>query len=107
MSQATSQFVGPHLAGVLHAGGVLQDSLISNQSVGSMRAVFAPKVQGVHNIARYALNAPLSAIKLFSSVAASLGSGGQANYAAANSVMDSWSHAQQSQVSHPSPNTPA
>ena len=89
---------GPQLAGVLHAGGVLQDALVPNQTAGGMRAVFAPKVNGTENIGRYACHAPLAAVNLFSSVAASLGSGGQANYAAANSVMDSWSHHQQVKV---------
>lgn len=89
---------GPPLAGILHASGVLRDNLIGNQTSGGMRAVFAPKVEGVRKITQYACTAPLLAVNLFSSVAASLGSGGQANYAAANSIMDSWSQMQSTQV---------
>ena len=93
---------GPHVAGVLHAGGVLSDGLLANQTPAGMKAVFAPKVNGVRNLEQYSRFAPLAAINLFSSVAASLGSGGQANYAAANSVMDAWSRSQSSQASRPS-----
>ena len=64
-----------------------------------MRVVFAPKVAGTRNIMSAARTAPLAALKLFSSVAASLGSGGQANYAAANAVMDCWAAQKQAQVS--------
>ena len=80
---------GQPLAGVLHAGGVLSDALIQNQTIQSMRAVFAPKVHGLRNIITTVGPQPVLALKLFSSVAASLGSAGQANYAAANAAMDS------------------
>jgi len=78
---------------------VLKDGLIQNQTARGMKSVFAPKVQGTHNILSATRAAPLVAVKVFSSVAASLGSGGQANYAAANAVMDCWAAQKQAQVS--------
>lgn len=79
------------LAGVLHAGGVLRDATLQKQTLAGLRAVFAPKASGSARLAAAPASTlqPLAAVKLFSSVAAALGSGGQANYAAANAVLDS------------------
>lgn len=78
------------LAGVLHAGGVLRDATLPNQTLAGLRAVAAPKVAGSRHLAVSAGASlqPLAATKLFSSVAAALGSGGQANYAAANAALE-------------------
>lgn len=35
---------GPLLTGVVHAGGVLADAMIPNQTAAAVRSVFAPKV---------------------------------------------------------------
>lgn len=77
-------------AGVLHAGGVLRDATLANQTLAGLRAVLAPKASGTARLATSAGAAlqPLAAVQLFSSVAAALGSGGQANYAAANALLD-------------------
>ena len=78
------------LAGLLNAGGVLRDATLPNQTLPGLRAVLAPKASGTANLAASpaAVLQPLSAVQLFSSVAAALGSGGQANYAAANALLD-------------------
>lgn len=61
-----------------------------------MRSVFAPKLGGAANLGgTLAQLQPLRAIKLFSSVAAALGSGGQANYAAANAALGAAAEQQQ------------
>ena len=86
------------MAGILHAGGVLNDALLQNQNAHTMRSVFAPKVQGTSHMLALAGRQPTNVVKLFSSVASSLGSGGQANYAAANAVMDQQAVQSQNQV---------
>ena len=95
---ATCCIAGPEVQGILLAGGVLRDATLAKQTAGSVRAVFAPKVAGAHAAVSAAYGAPLAAMKLFSSVAASMGSGGQANYAAANAVLDATAVRLQHQV---------
>lgn len=77
---------------ILHAAGTLQDSLISNQTQSSIRAVMAPKLGAgrVHNMLSVTAAMPLQQLVLFSSVASCLGAAGQANYVSANAVLDGW-----------------
>ena len=85
---------GGRLRGVLHAGGVLRDATLLNQSAGAGAAVFGAKVQSTWAAARaWAGAGALDSEVLFSSVAALLGSAGQANYAAANAALDAWAQA--------------
>jgi NAD(P)-dependent dehydrogenase (short-subunit alcohol dehydrogenase family) len=92
---------GPEIQGILHAGGVLSDATIVKQSASSMRQVMAPKTCGADNLLRcYGSSGhPVRVVKLFSSVAGLLGSGGQANYAAANALLDSTAQQLQMAVS--------
>ena len=77
------------LAGFLHAGGILQDAGLQQQTPGTIRAVHAPKTAGLHQLlAAAALAAPLQQALLFSSVAAVTGPAGSMNYAAANAALD-------------------
>jgi hypothetical protein len=73
---------------VFHAAGVLQDSLIGNQTQASIRAVMAPKAAA--NIMAATAMMPLQQLVLFSSVASTVGAAGQGNYVAANAVLDGW-----------------
>lgn len=78
------------LSAIMHAGGVLQDGLLLQQTAASVRAVCAPKLCFM---ARASMAAQLQAVQgfnLFSSVASFVGSAGQANYSAANSALDCW-----------------
>jgi acyl carrier protein len=72
----------------MHAGGVLADRVLSSQTLGSLRTVFAPKVQAAAQLSAAYSRQPDAFQLLFSSVAALLGSPGQANYSAANSALD-------------------
>ena len=64
-----------------------------------LRQVFAPKLAGLQNLAGSLFGAPVACSIAFSSIAAVLGSPGQANYAAANAATDAWVAASQAQVS--------
>ena len=82
---------GRRVGSFLHAGGVLRDAAIPNQTAGGVARVVAPKLPGLvraHDAAT-AFVATDSRV-VFSSVAATLGSAGQANYAAANAAADAW-----------------
>ncbi|GAX72978.1 hypothetical protein CEUSTIGMA_g431.t1, partial [Chlamydomonas eustigma] len=73
---------------VMHAGGVLADAMLQNQTLEGLRSVMAPKVAGLKQWTQATALQPSTGHVLFSSVASLLGSPGQANYAAANSALD-------------------
>jgi NADPH:quinone reductase-like Zn-dependent oxidoreductase len=76
------------LEGILHAGGVVRDATILHQNMNSIRATMGPKVDGLKSIFKQTQFLSVQACNVFSSVAAALGSGGQANYAASNTAVD-------------------
>ncbi|MCW3466423.1 SDR family NAD(P)-dependent oxidoreductase [Chitinophaga nivalis] len=76
--------------GILHAAGVLRDSLIVQKTVAELTAVFAAKVNGLVHLDIASSDLALDFFLLFSSAAAVLGNSGQADYAMANSFMDSY-----------------
>lgn len=78
----------PPLAGVIHAAGIIDDSVLTNQNAARLARVFAPKARGAWNLHRSTIDIPLDFFVLCSSLAAVLGSPGQANYAAANAWVD-------------------
>jgi acyl transferase domain-containing protein/protein-L-isoaspartate O-methyltransferase/acyl carrier protein len=83
---------GPPLRGVVHSAGVLDDAGLLQQDAGRFSKVFAPKVQGGWLLDRLTRADPLDWFVLFSSVAAVLGSRGQANHSAANAFLDLLAH---------------
>ena len=78
--------------GVWQAAGSISDGLLPNQSARGLQLVYAPKVHGLQRLAEATLSAPLKQMVLFSSIAALLGSPGQANYSAANTTLDALAH---------------
>lgn len=76
------------VSALLHASGVLRDAVLGRQTADGVRATFAPKVPGTLCMLSATGAHPMAAAALFSSLAALLGSAGQANYAAANTALD-------------------
>ncbi len=76
--------------GVIHAAGVLRDSMVRNKTPEEMDAVFAPKVYGTVHLDDSTRNDDLDFFVLFSSLAAVAGNNGQSDYSFANAFMDSF-----------------
>ncbi|WP_344280622.1 SDR family NAD(P)-dependent oxidoreductase, partial [Actinomadura napierensis] len=76
------------LTAVIHAAGVTDDAVVTSLTAQQIDKVFAPKVDAAWNLHQQTRHLPLSAFILFSSAAATLGSPGQAAYAAANHFLD-------------------
>ncbi|MGO4649463.1 SDR family NAD(P)-dependent oxidoreductase, partial [Nocardia sp. 2YAB30] len=79
---------GPALTAVIHAAGVVSDGTVDTLTPDQVDQVLAPKVDAALNLHELTVDHDLSAFVMFSSAAAILGSAGQGNYAAANSVLD-------------------
>ena len=76
------------IKGIIHAAGVLDDSLLQGQTWSSFERVIAPKVAGAWNLHRATKDISLDFFVLFSSVASLIGSPGQSNYGVANMGLD-------------------
>ncbi|MFD7099894.1 SDR family NAD(P)-dependent oxidoreductase [Streptomyces xanthophaeus] len=76
------------LRAVIHSAGVLDDGVIGSLTPAQVERVMRPKIDAALHLHELTADMDLSAFVLFSSVAALIGSPGQANYAAANSTLD-------------------
>lgn len=87
----------PPLRGIVHAAGVIDDTLIIHQDRDRFNTTMAPKARGTWLLHAATIEQPLDFFICFSSAAAIVGSAGQANYAAANAYMDAVIHMRQAQ----------
>jgi short-subunit dehydrogenase/acyl carrier protein len=78
----------PPLAGVAHLAGVLDDAVLSQQSLERFRTTLAPKAFGACHLDRLTRDDELDFFIVSSSVSSLFGSPGQANYATANALLD-------------------
>lgn len=78
----------PPLRGIVHAAGVIEDGILRQQRWDQFERVLLPKVAGAWYLHNHLRDEALDFVVYFSSIASSLGSAGQGNYAAANAFMD-------------------
>jgi len=76
------------LCAVVHAAGITDDAAALSLAPEQLRAVLAAKVDAAWHLHQLTRESNLSAFVLFSSVSATVGLAGQANYAAGNAFLD-------------------
>nr|BAE93722.1 type I polyketide synthase [Streptomyces sp. NRRL 11266] len=88
------------LTAVVHAAGVTADGTVETLNAAAVDRVLAPKVDAVAHLDELTRGLDLSGFTLFSSIAGTLGTAGQGNYAAANAWLDGLAQHRQA-LGHP------
>ncbi len=76
------------LTGVIHAAGIVDDAILTAQTPAQLDRVWAAKATTAANLHHATAGMRLAMFAVYSSAAGTLGSPGQANYAAANAYCD-------------------
>ncbi|MEU7598772.1 SDR family NAD(P)-dependent oxidoreductase, partial [Streptomyces sp. NPDC039022] len=79
---------GPRLTTVVHTAAVLDDGVVDALSPARLETALAAKAAGAAHLDELTADLDLDAFVLFSSVVATTGAPGQANYGAANAYLD-------------------
>ena len=78
------------LNGVIHAAGIINESLITQKDVAQFEATLRPKVQGTIVLDEVTKGEALDFLVMFSSASSILGDFGQCDYAIGNRFMDGY-----------------
>ncbi|MCI0729577.1 MAG: SDR family NAD(P)-dependent oxidoreductase [Chloroflexi bacterium] len=87
----------PPIRGLVHSAGLTRDQLLMRMDQEAFDAPLGPKMLGAWSLHRLLAGEPLDFFVLFSSITATLGMFGQANYAAGNAFMDALAHYRRAQ----------
>ncbi|MFD1120215.1 SDR family NAD(P)-dependent oxidoreductase, partial [Sphaerisporangium aureirubrum] len=80
------------LTGVIHTAGVVADGTVTNLTPEQIDTVLLPKIVAAWNLHTQTRHLHLDDFILFSSITGTIGTPGQANYAAANTFLDALAH---------------
>ena len=75
---------------MIHGAGIIEDKLVEDKTLDSFHRVYRTKVEGLFHLLSAVRWDSLKNLVLFSSVAGRFGNRGQADYAAANEVLNMW-----------------
>lgn len=78
------------IAGIIHAAGVLEDKMLTDQTWESFEKVLNPKVMGAVHVIENVNKEALDFVVFVSSITSMIGNIGQSNYAAANYFMNQY-----------------
>ncbi|WP_312866292.1 type I polyketide synthase, partial [Streptomyces boluensis] len=80
------------LTAVIHTAGTLHDTILTDLTPHQLDTVLNPKTTAAWNLHHQTQHLNLNAFVLYSSIAGHIGNAGQANYAAANTFLDTLAH---------------